>query len=41
MLIALVSKLTRFTPQSDTFTPFMTRIPVTSYFDLLILRPEK
>ena len=39
-LIALVSKLTHSTPQSATFTPFMTPIPATSHFYLLILGPE-
>ena len=38
ILIALVSKLTYSTPQRVNFTPFMTPIPATSHFDLLVLR---
>ena len=36
----LVSKLTHYTKRNTTFTPFMTPIPATSHFDLLLLRPE-
>ena len=37
ILIVLVNKLTYSTPQGTTFSPFMTKIPATSHFDMLIL----